>query len=97
MNDLTTWALVVGFVLPPALSVVQQSHWPDAAKAVVAFLACAIAGAVTALVQGDLTGKRFTQAALVILVTAISTYKGFWLKTGIAPHIERRTDFTRAP
>jgi L-lactate permease len=85
------WALVVGFLLPPALSVVMQTGWSERLQAAVAFVACALAGAGTAYFQGDLTGRRFVEAGLVVLVTTIATYKGFWKPTKVSPTIEKAT------
>lgn len=91
MSNLEMWALVVGALLPPVLSIIMQSGWSEQIQAVVAFIACAIAGAGTAYFQGDLTGRRFVEAGLVILVTTIATYKGFWKPTRISPTIEAAT------
>ena len=91
MSNLEMWALVVGFLLPPALSIVIQTGWSAQVQAVVAFLACALAGAGTAFFQGDLTGRRFVEAGLVVLVTTIATYKGFWKPTEVSPTIEKAT------
>lgn len=90
MSNLEMWSLIVGFLLPPALAIVQQSKWPDSVRAIVAFIACAVAGAVTAYLQGDLNLERWVESALVVLVTAIATYKGFWKPT-VAPAIESAT------
>ena len=92
ISDLEMWSLIVGFALPPVLSVVMQSGWSQRLQAVVAFAAAAIAGAGTAYFQGDLTGERFVEAGLVILVSAIATYKGFWKPTGVSPAIETKTN-----
>lgn len=92
MSTFQMWALIVGFVLPPVLAVVQQSKWSSRLRAVVAFGACAVAGAGVAYFQGDLTGKRFVEAGLVVLVTAVATYRNFWRPTGIAPGIEAKTN-----
>lgn len=91
MSNLEMWALIVGFLLPPALSVIIQTGWSERLQAVIAFAACALAGAGTAYFQGDLTGERFVEAGLVILVTTIATYKGFWKPTKISPTIEAAT------
>jgi len=91
MSNLEMWALIVGFLLPPALSIVMQTGWSQQLQAVVAFVACAAAGAGTAYFQGDLTGERFVEAGLVILVTTIATYKGFWKPTRVSPTIEAAT------
>ena len=92
MTNFQMWSLIVGFVLPPVLAVIQQSGWSDRLRAVVAFLACAVAGAGVAYFQGDLTAKRFVEAGLVVLVTAIATYRNFWKPTGVAPAIETKTN-----
>lgn len=92
MTDFEMYALLIGFFLPPALSVVQQTGWSNRLKAVVAFLACALAGVGLAYFQGELTGKRFATGALVILVTALATYRNFWRPTGISPAIETKTN-----
>lgn len=86
------YSLLVGFFLPPVLSIVQQSNWSNQVRAVVAFLACALAGAGVAYFQGDLTGKRFVTGALVVMVTALATYRNFWKPTGVSPAIESKTN-----
>lgn len=86
------YALLVGFLLPPALSILIQTRWSDRIKAIVAFVACAIAGAGTAYLQGDLTGKRFVSAGLIILTVALATYRNFWKPTGVSPTIEEKTN-----
>lgn len=91
MSNLEMWALIVGFLLPPALSIVIQTGWSEQIQAGIAFLACALAGAGTAYFQGDLTGERFVEAGLVVLVTTIATYKGFWKPTKVSPTIEAAT------
>lgn len=94
LSNLAMYALVVGFFLPPVLAIVQQSSWSDKVRAVVAFLACLVAGAGTAYFQGDLTGRRFAEASLVILTTGMATYRNFWKPTGVAPTIESATNVT---
>ena len=91
MENIELWSLVVGFLLPPVLSIIMQSHWSDQVQAVVAFVACLLAGAGTAYFQGDLTAKRWVEASLVVLVTTIATYKGFWKPTRVSPTIEAAT------
>lgn len=88
------WALVVGFFMPPVQALIQQTGWASQLRAVVNFAACAVAGAGVAYFQGDLTGRRFVEAGLVVLVASIATYKGAWKPTGIAPAIETKTNVT---
>lgn len=88
MTDFQMYSLLVGFVLPPALAIVQQAHFSDRLRAAIAFVACVIAGAGVAFFQGDLTGKRLVSAALIVMTTGLATYRNFWKPTGIAPAIE---------
>jgi VIT1/CCC1 family predicted Fe2+/Mn2+ transporter len=92
VSDLELYALLVGFFLPLALSIIQQSSWSTRLRAVVAFVACLVAGAGTAYFQGDLTGRRFVSATLLVLVTALATYRNLRKSTGIAPAIETKTN-----
>lgn len=94
MSNFQMWSMIVGFALPPVLSFVMQSKWSQQLQSAVAFLACLIAGAGTAYFQGTLNFERFAEAALVILVTTISTYKGFWKPIGVAPTIEENTNIS---
>lgn len=91
MSNLVMWSLVVGFFLPPVQAIVQQAHWPSQLRAAVNFAACAVAGVGIAFFQGDLTGRRFVEAALVTLVTTIAVYQGLWKPSNVAPAIEKAT------
>lgn len=93
MSDLEMVTLVVGFFLPVVLSVLIQTGWDKRVQSVVAFFVSALAAAATLYVKGDLTGKTWVSATLIILVTAIATYHGLWKSTGVAPSIESRTNF----
>ena len=97
MTNLVMWSLVVGFFMPPIQAVIQQTNWSDKVRAAVNFVACVVAGAGVAFFQGDFTGRRFVESALVVLVTAISVYKGTWKPTGIAPAIEKKTSPNNVP
>jgi hypothetical protein len=92
VTDFEMYSLLVGFFLPPVMSIVQQSSWPDKVRAVVAFLACLVAGAGVAYFQGDLTGKRFVSAALIVMTVGLATYRNFWKPTGVSPAIESKTN-----
>jgi VIT1/CCC1 family predicted Fe2+/Mn2+ transporter len=91
MTNIVMWSSIVGFFLPPVIALVQQPGWSNRVRSVVAFAACAVAGAGTAYFQGDLTGRRFVEAGLVVLVTAMATFRNFWKTTGVSPMIEDAT------
>ena len=91
MTTFQMWSLIVGFFLPPLIAIVQQKGWSRPLRATATFLICAVAAAGVAYFQGDLTGRRWVEAGLVILVTTIATFEGFWKPTQIAPVIEEKT------
>ena len=92
-NNVAQWALIVGFALPPVLAVLMQTHWTTQVKSLVAFVVCAVAGLGTAFFAGELSDD-WVSSALIVLVTGISTYQGFWKPSGIAPTIEATTTVT---
>lgn len=89
--NLALWSGVVAFFLPLLLSFLNQCHWPSPVKGIAFFIAAMGAAAGTAYFQGDLTGKRFIDSALIIVAGGIVFYQGFWKPTGISPSIEKAT------
>lgn len=92
ITDLLMYAALVGFFLPPVLAIVIQTGWSDRVKAVVAFVACLVAGAGTAYFEADLDGRTWVSASLIVLTTGLATYRNFWKPTGVAPAIEAATN-----
>ena len=91
MGNLTQWSLIVAFFVPPVVALVNQQKWSSKIKAVVFFGVSLIAAAGTAYFQGDLTGKRFLDSALLIVAAAAAYYHGLYKPTGVAPTIEKAT------
>lgn len=91
MSNLMMWSFIVGFFLPLVISVVQQPRFPEYVRAIITFLACLVASAVTCALQGQVTVERWIESALVILVATISMYKGLWKPARVAPEIEHAT------
>lgn len=91
MTTLEMWSVLVGALLPPLVAVVQQPKWSAPVRAIVTFLLCAAAGAGTAFFNGELTGKPVASAILLVFVSALATFKGFWKQTGLTDAIERAT------
>lgn len=92
MTNLQQWSLIVAFFVPPVVALVNQTKWSSQLKAIVFFGVSLIAAAGTAYFQGDLTGKRFLDAALVIVAAAAAYYHGLWKPTQVAPKIESATN-----
>jgi hypothetical protein len=91
MTNLTQWALIVAFFVPPVVALVNQTKWSSKLKAVVFFGVSLVAAGGTAYFQGDLTGRRFLDAALIIVAAAAAYYHGLWKPTEVAPTIEKAT------
>jgi len=97
MDNLAMWSLVVGFFTPPVLAVIQQPKWSATVRAIVGFLFALVVGGVTAWLTGSLNVNDWVSAALIVLVSAITTYKGFWKETGVAQKIEAATSAKETP
>lgn len=91
MSSLQQWSLIVAFFVPPVVALINQKKWDSKVKAVVFFGVSLLAAGGTAYFQGDLTGKRFLDAALVIVAAAAAYYHGLWKPTEVAPAIEEAT------
>jgi len=90
-SNLMMWAVVVGFFMPILLAIVQQPGWSDPVRSIVMFVASIIAGAGTVYFEGKWDTTNLVTTILLVMVTAIATYKGLWKTTTIAPKIERAT------
>lgn len=95
-TELAMWDLVVGFLSATfILPVIQQPRWSDQTRALITFGWSVVTGAVTAILSGAMDGVHDWKAAvssiLLVLVTAIATYRGFAKPTKIAPAIESAT------
>ncbi|MDP9145673.1 MAG: hypothetical protein M3N43_13455 [Actinomycetota bacterium] len=91
LPDLVLWSAAVGALLPPVVAIVNQPRWPSWLKGTVAVTASVAAGAVTATLSGQLTGKSWLSSALIVVTLAIGSYEKFWKPSTIAPRIENAT------
>ena len=98
MNNAEMWSIVVGFVSATfVLPVIQQPRWSDRTRSLVTLGYSLLVGLVTVWVNGGLRGdagsvsKSLTTSILLVLVSAISTYKGLAKPSGVAPAIEVAT------
>jgi hypothetical protein len=90
------WELIVGFLSATfVLPIIQQPRWSAGLRAMVTFVYCIVVGLITAYLVGVFSSlddfRDGVSAVLLMLVTAIASYKGFAQPTGIAPSIERAT------
>lgn len=87
--DLVMLSTLLGVLMPPLVAVVQQPRWSPVVRALVVIASSVGVGAVTAAVEGTLTGQRWTTAALIIGVAAVAAYRTFWHRA--AAVIEHKT------
>lgn len=76
--NLTLWSSIAGLVTPFLVALVNQPHWAPIVRALMTVLVSVGLGAATAAVEGQLTGVRWTTAALLIGGAAVASYKTLW-------------------
>jgi VIT1/CCC1 family predicted Fe2+/Mn2+ transporter len=91
MSNLTQWSALIAFFVPLVVALLNQEKWSAQIKAVLFFAVSIVAAAGTAYFQGDLTGKRWLDSALVVVAAGAAFYHGWWKPVGIAPQIESAT------
>lgn len=92
MSNQQMWSMVVGFILPLAIAFILQEHWPEAFQAAVAFVVCVVVAVGTVLVSDPgWSWHDWIKDGLLILVTAIATYKGIWKPTTVATSLRKAT------
>ena len=90
--NLNNWTLILGFAMPLAISVVQQSAWSNQVRAIVAFVLCFAAAAAQLVVSGSMTADNLGTNGLAVAALAVTFYRNFWKPLGVAPRIEAATN-----
>jgi hypothetical protein len=105
-NNLTTqdmWTILVGFLMPLLVALVNQSHWSKPLRAIVSFAICIVVAIADVLIQGNWNGHALTRTLVLVAFVAYTSYQLFWKPSAIAPAIEAATSshgpavVTRAP
>jgi len=91
MSNLALWASLVAIGVPFVVAIVNREKWASRTKAVVFVAVSVVAAAGTAYFQGDLTGKRWLEAGIVIVVAAAAFYRGVFKPTGVTDAVEKAT------
>jgi hypothetical protein len=85
------------FILPPVIAIINQTHWRDEVRGLVALLACMVYSLGITLLRQDLDWTMWRDTVLQVMAGAFAAYKLFWKPTNIAPDIEAATSFRRTP
>ena len=96
LSEIAMWNLVAGFLSATfVLPVIQQPRWSVRTRATVTFGWSILVGAGVVFFTGgvhDLRDPRsVVTSVLLMLVAAVSSYKGFAQPSGLAPAIEAAT------
>ncbi len=90
-GNLAQWSAIVAFFVPLAVAVINRTAWIAQYKAVTFFAVSLVAAAGTAYFQGDLTGKRWLDSALLIVAAAAAYYHGLLRPVGVTDALEKAT------
>lgn len=82
--------VLLGALMPLVVAVVNQSHWSPRRRGLVAVVLCVLAASVASLIRGDNWGDWRT-TAVVVVGSALVSYRVWWQPTTIAPAIEAAT------
>jgi hypothetical protein len=89
-GDSESWGLLLGFLAPLAIAIIQQPRWPAPIRWVVGWACAIIIGLVTCLANGTLDHAPTVLRTIVLVIAASqATYTG-WQKA-VAPAIETAT------
>lgn len=91
LDNLAALNIIVGFVSPTVISVINRPTMSAQNKAFITFGFCVVVGFLTALFMGQLTVEDITSSILLTFVAAITAYNGLFKPTGIAAKIEEKT------
>jgi hypothetical protein len=91
MDNTVTFAAIVGFLVPPAVAVINREKWSSQVKGVIAFLVCLLAAIGTAWYEQSVEWNDLRKVLPIVFGAAILTYHQFWKPSGIAPTIEKNT------
>lgn len=91
-SNLVLWTSIVAFFAPVVLNLIIQSGWSKRVQSIVAFLASAVIGIVSAFFSGTFTGVGLVTGILIAFVVTIAAYKGFW--KNVTPELKEKTSIT---
>ena len=86
--------VLIGFLLPPLIALVNQRRWSPVVKGLVALAACAAAATLAEALRAGTDWADWRGTALTVAAAAFGFYRVFWQPSRIAPRIE---DATSAP
>ena len=93
----TLIALLVGLVVPPLTSVIQQPSWSRRTRTVVAVIASIVIGFITAVATGAINdASQLVPTLIAVLLASEAAYQKFWAPSGISTSVEVATSPSQA-
>lgn len=98
MTQTEMWAVIIGFVTPLLVAVVNQPQWTRNQKRVLAVGVSVIVGVLNLVAQGAFTEQSLTWsgalASLVLVIGAAqASYALLWKPSGVAETVEAATEY----
>ena len=91
---ISEYEVVVGIFLPLLIAVFVKEAWDKKLKVLISFLFVVAAAIGHAFYSGLWGAGALSGSVLKILVLTVTTYKGFWLATGVTDLIEKKVGAT---
>lgn len=91
--DIQTLDFVAGPVVALLVGLVSKSSASSGLKAVINLLFSAIAASLSVVIlnDGNLVTQEFLTSVIMVWVTSIASYHGFWKPTNVAPALANAT------
>lgn len=91
---LQQWSIIVGFLMPAVIAIVNQSTWSKTLRGLVAFASSLVAAFVTTYLETGFDTEDFVKSGIFVFGAAVVTYHTWWKPSTIAPRIEIATSPT---
>jgi hypothetical protein len=93
-DNLTLAAVVIGFVMPPAIDALNRRDWPSEWKAVSAFVLCVPGSLLAVYIVGQWNTASFDdklRTFLIVFFVAILMHRFYWKPSGMSDAIDAAT------
>lgn len=90
-SDAQLFSLIVGFVAPAVIAVIQQPRFSSSVRALLTFALSVAAALGTTYFTDGIDAGNVVHSTLLVFVAAIASYHGLQKQIGLAPAIESAT------
>lgn len=94
-DNAALFSVLVGFFLPMVVAVINQPHWSDQVRGLMAMVSSIVAGAGTAYFSGHWDSTDILRSIMIVLIISQVAYTTFFKGSEITKSIENKTSSTR--